>query len=110
MEVSVEYVIFLGQHQLFFDNDVFVKFGFVCNSLYNKLSEILRRGLFHGDDGVAAWLGRDEGRRQQYWALCQAIFYQNSYLKKKLVDMAMAEGLIRIEPVVKHAARGRGLS
>lgn len=107
-EASVQYAIFLGRHQLPFDDDVFSKPGFARNSLYNKLSEILRRGMFPGED----WMNNDPGevRRRQYWALCQSIGYRNPGLKKRLVDMALAEGLIRIEPIAKHAAQGQGLS
>ena len=108
-EASVQYAIFLGRHQLPYDDDVFSKPGFARNSLYNKLSEILRRGMFPGDD----WMNNDPGgvRLRQYQALCRAIGFQRTAgLKKKLVDMALAEGLIRIEPIVKHAAQGQGLS
>lgn len=107
-ERSAQYAIFLGQHQTPYDNDVFAKPGFARNSLYNKLSEIIRRGMF---PDPAMWLNDPgETRRREYWALCQAVGYRNAGVKKRLVDQALAEGLIRIEPVVKMAERGQGLS
>lgn len=107
-ERSTQYAIFLGQHQAPYDNDVFAKPGFARNSLYNKLSEIIRQGMF---PEPAMWLNDSgEVRRREYWTLCQAIGYRNVGVKKKLVDQALAEGLIRIEPVVKLAERGQGLS
>lgn len=103
---SVQYAIFLGQHQLPLDDDVFTKPGFARNSLYNKLSELIRRGMFPGD----TWLPADHAGRNRYGSICQAIGYRTPDVKKKLVNMAIAEGLIRIEPITKHAVRGQGLA
>lgn len=105
-ERKTQYALFLGSHQTPYDNDVHDKPGFARNSLYNKLSELIRRGMLSG----GTWLNQPVQQCEIYYAVCQAISYRRSDLKKRLVDLALAEGVLRIEPLQTHAVQGQGLS
>lgn len=105
-ERKTQYSLFLGSHQAPYDNDVHDKPGFARNSLYNKLPELIRNGMSPGE----AWVALDRPDGARYYALCQTLRVRGNVLKKRLVDQALAEGVLRIEPVDKHAVQGQGLS
>lgn len=86
---SPGYAIFLGDSLYPMNDQVFSTPGHARNSLYHNLSSIV---------WCNAPQGREEGSRLIYSSLGQQL--SDPHNKRKLVDAALAAGLISFKPVV----------